>query len=144
VLSISLQAASVRPLDRSTVRYVLVGAVNTVLGLLAIYACKWLFRLDDLHANLIGYTAGLAISFTLNKRWTFRFAGPALPALARFVLVIALAYLANLAAVLGLIAAGMNGYLAQAVGIVPYTIVGYLGSRLFAFPTRPDVRRVSH
>lgn len=122
-----------QPLDGSAIRYLLVGGANTLVGLLAIYACKWLLGLNDLRANLIGYGAGIALSFALNKRWTFQFAGSTLPALVRFLFVLALAYLANLATVMCLIGCGTNGYLAQAIGIVPYTVLGYLGSRLFAF-----------
>jgi hypothetical protein len=28
---------------------------------------------------------------------------------------------------------GMNSYFSQSLGIIPYTFIGYLGSRFFAF-----------
>lgn len=123
------------PPDWSGLRYLIVGAANTLFGLFVIYGCKWLFGLGDVAANATGYGFGIALSFLLNKRWTFAYDGAALPALVRFVIVVAIAYLANLMTVVLLIAMGVNGYLAQALGIIPYTLIGYAGSRLFAFAT---------
>lgn len=117
-------------------RYLIVGVANTLLGLFVIYACKWLLGIGDIAANALGYGLGIAFSFVMNKQWTFAFEGPALPALARFLMVVAVAYLANLVTVLSLIAIGLDSYLAQATGIVPYTLVGYIGSRFFAFAAR--------
>ena len=115
-------------------RFLTVGAGNAVVGLLAIYALKAGFHRDDVVANLGGYAVGLVFSFVMNRHWTFRHRGPILPALGRFLLVFACAYPLNLATVLALTkAAGINGYLAQACGIAPYTVTSYFGSRMLAF-----------
>lgn len=127
-------ATTVRALESTPVRYVLVGGANTLVGLLAIYAAKWLLEAPDAAANLFGYGVGFALSFVLNRQWTFRFRGAAIPALGRFLLVQLVAYLSNLAVVLLFIAAGGNSYLAHATGILPYTFIGYIGSRRYAFP----------
>lgn len=115
------------------VRWVFVGAVNTLFGLLVIYGCKWAFGVPDVRANSIGYAFGFALSFSLNRRWTFGYKGDALGALLRFSLVTGVAYLVQLSAVLALLGLGVSSYISQAIGIVPYTAVGYLGSRYFAF-----------
>ena len=114
-------------------RFALVGIGNTLLGLVVIYAAKWAGRLPDLPANLLGYLAGLAVSYGLNARWTFAFRGRHGAAAARFVLVILAAYLANICTVYAALGLALNSYLAQAAGIVPYTVVGYLGMALFVF-----------
>lgn len=121
-------------------RFLVVGAANTLVGLLVIYTCKWLFRLDDVTSNAIGYLIALANSFFLNRAWTFANTGPVLPAMVRFMGVFGVAYLVNLATVMTAIELlHVNAYLAQACGIAPYTVVSYLGSRYFAFrPQRPD------
>lgn len=124
-----------RLFDLAPFRYLLVGGANTIAGLLIIYGCKWFLGLGDIKANLIGYLCGFVLSFVLNKQWTFRFTGDALPALMRFTAVTLVAYLANISTVLLLVSVGVDSYLAQALGIIPYTIVGYLGSRFFAFGT---------
>jgi putative flippase GtrA len=126
---------SARPLPwREFARFLLVGVANTCAGLLVIYAAKWLLQWSDLPANALGYAVGLAISFRLNSRWTFAYLGAHGPALARFVLSTAIAYGANLATVmLALHVLGLNGYLAQALGVPPYTLTAYLLSKYFVF-----------
>jgi putative flippase GtrA len=120
-------------------RFFSVGMLNMLVGLLVIYACKWFFHLGDAVANAIGYAAGLTTSFTLNSRWTFAYQGPQLPALAKFLLVAAVAYGMNLLTVLVLIHhAGMNGYIAQALGIPPYTLTTYLAAKLIVFRLQPE------
>lgn len=122
-------------------RFLFVGVANTLFGLLVIYACKWLLHFGDAAANLTGYLCGLMLSFLLNRSWTFRHRGAVLPALGLFLLVFAIAYVANLVCVLALICHyGVNAWLAQALGILPYTIVFYLGSRYLAF--RPTGARL--
>jgi putative flippase GtrA len=118
------------------VKFVMVGALNTIVGLAVIYAAKWM-GVDDAPANAMGYAVGLCVSFVLNKSWTFAYGGPAAPAFAKFLVVIGIAYLLNLATVLGAIRVlHVNGYLAQALGIVPYTLCTYFASRDFAFRLR--------
>ena len=107
---------------REAGRFLSVGVTNTLAGLLAIYAAKWFLLLGDVAANAFGYSVGLLLSFTLNSRWTFAYRGPYLPALVKFVFVTLVAYGMNLATVLGAILYfGLNGYVAQAMGILPYT-----------------------
>jgi putative flippase GtrA len=121
-------------IDVRLARFAAVGAANTLLGLSMIYACKGLLGLTDAVSNMLGYGFAVMLGFTLNKRWTFQHAGAALPALGRYLLVLALAYVANLVTVLYAIeVVHLNGYRAQALGIVPYAAAGYIGSRLFAF-----------
>jgi putative flippase GtrA len=127
-------------IDWTVIRFILVGGINTLFGLIIIFTCKWIFGLDDVFSNLIGYSAGIVLSFTLNQRWTFRFTGTLLPALARFLFVFLISYLANLATVLIFIKIGVDSYLAQLMGVVPYTMLGYFGSRFFAFR---DIQRIS-
>ena len=126
-------------IDSSVLRYLLTGIANTFAGLSVIYLAKWLIGMGDIAANALGYGIGLMLSFALNKRWTFQHAGPALPAIVRFLVVIGIAYIANLVVVVSSInALEINSYVAQALGIIPYTIIGYLGSRFYAFSRDPS------
>jgi putative flippase GtrA len=119
---------------RSLLRYLLVGCVNTAVGLGLIYLCMYALGMRNVSANLIGYSVGVLVSFLLNKSWTFAHEGRSLPALGRFLVVLLVAYGANLLTVLLLADRwGFNRYVAQATGVIPYTVIGYLGSRWFAF-----------
>jgi putative flippase GtrA len=118
-------------------RFVIVGLANTMIGLATIYLLKWLVGVGDTAANVSGYSLGLVASFLFNRNWTFHHSGAWLPALARFLLVFAVDYAVNLGTVLVLLELfRMNGYAAQAFGILPYTALFYLGSRYVSFPKR--------
>ena len=113
-----------------------VGVANTLVALSVIYAAKWLGNVGDVAANALGYGVGLLTSFSLNSRWTFAHRGPQLPALAKFLLVALAAYGMNLLTVMAAIHyAGLNGYLAQALGIPPYTVTSFLAAKYLVFRT---------
>lgn len=125
------------PLVRSFVRFVIVGVLNTGLGLAVIFAAKGLFGWGDVSANMLGYSVGLAVSFVLNRSWSFAHCGAVLPALARFLAAFLLAYAVNLGTVLALIRVlEINSYLAQAIGVMPYTLIFFAASRLLVFAPR--------
>lgn len=126
--------ASLLSRDWSFLRYLCVGVINTGVGLSVIYAGIYLFGLDDIPANVIGYTVGIGCSFLLNRYWTFDARGATHKQLPKFLLVMGCAYLINLATVMVLIKlVGVPRSIAHALGVVPYTLAGYLGSRFFAF-----------
>lgn len=121
-------------------RFLSVGIANALVGLSVIYLAKWYFRADNFTANAIGYSVGLLVSFTLNSRWTFAYLGPRLPAMAKFLLVALVAYGMNLLTVMIAIHfMGLNDYLAQALGIPPYTVTSYLASKYLVFNTKPGL-----
>jgi putative flippase GtrA len=130
-----MKAAAGAPFE--FVKFVVVGVFNTIIGLACIFAAKALLGWGDLAANAGGYAIGLVASFALNRSWTFGDRGRISPALLRFLAAFAVAYLANLATVFGLRdLAGLDPYLAQAAGIVPYTALFFLASRAFVFLDR--------
>ncbi|HVE90489.1 MAG TPA: GtrA family protein [Burkholderiaceae bacterium] len=129
-------------LDRTVPKFLAVGVANTIVGLGVIYAMKLFASADDVSANVVGYAVGLAFSFALNRRWTFAAHGDVLGSLLRFLAIFALAYPANLAAVLMFIKIGVDPYWSQALGVVPYTVIFYVGSRWYAFrSSKSSVRR---
>jgi len=116
------------------IKFALVGIVNTLIGLMVIFALKALLSWNNAAANAGGYTVGLVISFFLNRSFTFGHVGPKLAAAMRFSAVFAVAYLVNLGTVLAAIdVVDMNPYAAQVVGVVVYSILFFLGGRHFAF-----------
>lgn len=126
-------------IDTAPTRFLVVGLGNTLTGLAIIYAAQ-AAGAGEIVANATGYTVGLALSFVLNRRWTFRHRGALFSALLRFAAVLAVAYVANLAVVLGAIwGLGINSYIGQALGVPVYTVVSYIGSRWYAFPDQNEV-----
>jgi|HubBroStandDraft_5_1064220.scaffolds.fasta_scaffold142076_2 putative flippase GtrA len=106
---------------------------NTLLGLAVIFALKFFLGASDVLANVLGYAAGTALSFMANKIFTFRHRRDYGGAAMRFLLVQGGAYALNLLTVLMLVHDGVDGYLAQALGIIPFSLCGFLGAKYYAF-----------
>ena len=121
-------------LNHSLIRYLLVGVVNTLIGLTSIYAGLYLLGLGDVAANAAGYAVALLFGFALNRGWTFQTRDRPVRRMLRYGLVLAAVYAVNLVTVLyARDVWAIGSYAAQAAGIVPYTLTGYLGSRFLVF-----------
>jgi putative flippase GtrA len=119
-------------------RYGLVGLANTVVGLSAIYAAMHVLHWHYAAANVLGYGLGLAVSFLLNRRFTFRSsraAAPREPLL--FLLVFGASYAIQMGAlVLCVELLHVNRCAAQALAMAVYTAVGYAGNKFITFRVR--------
>jgi putative flippase GtrA len=123
-------------------RFLIVGAANTILGLAVIYLAKLVLQFGDIAANALGYGCGLAAAFVLNASWTFDYRGRTAIAIAKYLAAFLIAYGANLLTVWYLIErAAVNDYIAQAAGILPYTLTFYLLCWLFVFRDKQSEAR---
>jgi putative flippase GtrA len=123
-------------LRHSALRYGLVGVSNTLVGFAVIWLMLRGFRFSDVAANIAGYAVGFTWSFALNRSWTFRHRGAVGAGLLRYALVCAFAYAANLLAVVALGRhVGQGSLIVQMCGMISYTVVAFVGSRLYAFPS---------
>lgn len=131
-----------RELSFQFAKYLLVGLLNTFVGLAFIYLGMAL-GLSDVIANAIGYLIGFCVSFVANSKWTFRQNRTTPGAFARFLLVTGVAYAGNLCVMLlardGL---HLDHRLAQLVGVPAYTMIGFIGSRLFAFSVKRNPHQI--
>ncbi len=121
-------------------RFGFVGLLNTATTLILI----WLLMASGTGpylANLFGYGIGMAISFTLNRIWTF---GQRKPAkwiqIVQFLLACSVSYLLNLGTVTAMLRAGVPPYSAQLVGVPVYTACFFLLSKHFVFTPRRRIR----
>jgi putative flippase GtrA len=121
-------------MKREFFRFVLVGVANTLVGLLVIFGMKAAFQAGDVLANAIGYLVGLSMGFVLNRTWTFRHQGSVAADAARFVAAFLIAYAINLGVVVALIDGfAVNSFVAQALGVPPYTVTFFLISKFYVF-----------
>jgi len=85
-------------------------------------------------ANVIAYLAGMVNSFLLNRNWTFRASGSALPQAVRFAIVSLFSLTMSTVVTFGLV--DVLGFPSLAVWL-PLTavvvVVNYLGSKYWAF-----------
>ncbi len=107
---------------------------NAFVGLGTILLAKYFLALNDVAANALGYGVGLSLSFVLNRTWTFAYNVAILGPLVRFITTFLIAYGLNLVTVLLLIRSGLDSYLAQILGAIPYTTSFFLLCRYMVFP----------
>jgi len=119
--------------DRTLIRFALVGLINSVSGLLIIFLAMY-SGFDDVLANAIGYSWGFMISFILNKNWTFINRGSVATNFARFLVVTLVAYFLNLITVILMIdGLQVNAFISQSLGVPVYAVISYLGCKHYAF-----------
>ncbi len=117
------------------VRFLVVGVLNSAIGLALIYAAMAIGA-DYRVANAIGYAGGILISFVVNRGWTFAHDGDWRASLVRWLVVVGVAYAAQFILVVWLHGLGVDARIAQALGVPVYTLLSFLGARRFAFPDR--------
>lgn len=124
-------------LTSEAIRFALVGSANTAIGLLAIYASIYLFGLNALTANALGFAIGLMVSFALNRKWTFKDKQGIRKTLPKFLGSALFCYLLNLGTVYGLDRQLHAGpYLPQLFGIVVYTLSMFLTAKIYVFKAK--------
>lgn len=115
-------------------RFLIVGVVNTLVSIGVIYSAMYFLGLGILFSNVIGYSVGIFVGFILNKNWSFACRAHFVPTLLRYLMIIAVAYWVNLEILIFADAElQMSPYLMQLMGIIPYTLIVFVGSRYFAF-----------
>jgi putative flippase GtrA len=114
-------------------RFGLVGILNTAVGLAAIYVNIFIFEMNEIAGNLLGYIVGLLFGFAFHRNWTFRATTRVTTGFLKYLLAFAMAYGVNLACVLGLRKLGLGPAWAHASGVVPYVVVFFLLSRYMVF-----------
>lgn len=119
---------------QQSLRFAIVGLVNTAIGVAVIYTIMFFFQTGPVIANVIGYAIGIAISFALNRAWTFNNSRPIVHVLPKYFLVVVVCYTLNLGVVLAATSHFLiNGYVAQLIGMAIYTTCMFFGCRLFVF-----------
>ncbi|MER9001973.1 GtrA family protein [Mesorhizobium australicum] len=115
-------------------RYVLVGCVNTFVGLSVIFFCIGWMAMPSVAANACGYAVGLFVSFLLNRRFTFRSKIPIALGVGRFLIIMLPAYWVNVSVLFAATAWLRCGdYLSQSLAVTSYLIAGFSGNSLFVF-----------
>jgi putative flippase GtrA len=115
-------------------RYAFVGVINTLVGYGCILLAMQFLPFGLVGSNILGYMAGYFIGYNLNRIWTFQNSVPSSFAKTKYLAVLLTAYLANLLTVLV-----VDHFfhwppvISQAAGIIPFAIVGYVGSSQIVF-----------
>lgn len=115
-------------------RYVVVGLASNALSYLLYLLATWLGTGPKTAMTWV-YLLGVLQTYVFNKKWSFRFAGAAAPALVRYAAAYAMGYVVNFLGLMLLVdKAGLPHQLVQGVMIVVVAIMLFLAQRYWVFP----------
>lgn len=121
---------------RAFARFGVVGITSNAL-LFVVYLVLTALGMEPLAAATLMWILGVAISFVLNRSWTFRHSGSVGPALVRYGLLYATAYGLNLALLALLTRAGYPHALVQGILILVFGVGLFIVQRTWVFRQAP-------
>jgi putative flippase GtrA len=125
------------------IKFLLVGLVNTFVGLMVIYFFLHVIHLSYWLATITGNSIGACVSFVLNRHFTFRSERSMWSSLIRFIFVVLTCYFLAYYGSLKLV-----HFILQSISIIPlrftediavifgmglYTILNFIGQKKFVF-----------
>lgn len=115
-------------------RFMAVGIINTLLGYLIIFFCAYVLKFSPLLSNGIGYGFGLAISYYLNKKFTFSSARRYSSQPLIFFLVFIFSYGINIISLyLFIYIFGINDAISQIMAGIFYVATSFFLNKRFVF-----------
>jgi putative flippase GtrA len=132
----------------SFVRFIIVGIVNTIVGLSCMYLFLHAVGLSYWIATFLGNSLGACVSYFLNRNFTFRSQNSVTKSAFRFVIVILCCYFISYDLGKNVVAWVLKSNaifneklttdLAVLVGTGLYTVLNYFGQKLFVFPKKKN------
>ena len=125
-------------------RFLSVGVVNTLIGYAIIFFVMYVIELSPTVSNAIGYSTGIFLSFAMHRSITFKVNSTApennrTREFVRFLLVFAIAYLANLFTLMYLInVLEIHKGLSQIGAGVVYVAISFVLSKNYVFKRHRD------
>lgn len=126
--------------DRTFMKFVLVGIVNTIVGTTIMFLFYNVFHLSYWVSSASNYFFGSIVSYLLNKHFTFQFKEKGSSSLIRFVINIVICYLLAYGIakpfiqwILSDFSVTVQENISMALGMCLFIVFNYLGQRFFAF-----------
>ncbi len=120
---------------RRFITYCLIGCINTIVDFLVFTLFSTVGLLSADICQALGYLAGVACSFLLNRSVTFKKDSTTslFAQIVRFIFINAVSLVAGMLAINLLVNSGMNRYIAKIAVTILVAIINYLGYKIFVF-----------
>lgn len=129
--------------DKTFLKFVMVGVVNTVVGTSIMFIFYNVFHLSYWVSSASNYFFGSICSYLLNKHFTFQYHEKGFKSLIRFTINILVCYLLAYGIAKPFIRWIFSGFndtiqdnISMALGMCLFVVFNYLGQRFFAFKAR--------
>lgn len=126
--------------DKTFLKFILVGVINTVVGAGVMFMCYNLFDCSYWFSSAANYVVGSIVSYFLNKYYTFKVKKRSPKYVLKFAANISICYLLAYGIAKPLAARLLSGAsvsiqenVAMLVGMGLFIVLNYFGQRFFAF-----------
>lgn len=130
-------------LDKTFLKFITVGIVNTIVGTTIMFVFYNVFHLNYWISSASNYFFGSIVSYLLNKHFTFRFREKGWWSLLRFVVNIITCYLLAYGIAKPIMKWLLSGFsvtiqenVSMMLGMCLFVVFNYLGQRFFTFNHR--------
>ena len=127
-------------LDFTTIKFIIVGIINTVVGTSVMFILYNVFSVGYWMSSAANYIIGSIVSYFLNKYFTFRNREKSFKQIILFIINISLCYLIAYGIAKPMVAFILNQYnekiqgnISMLVGMGLFVILNYFGQRLVVF-----------
>ncbi len=129
--------------DKTFMKFVMVGVVNTIVGTTIMFVFYNVFHLSYWVSSASNYFFGSIVSYILNKHFTFQYHEKGWASLLRFTANILICYLLAYGIAKPLMIWILSGYsktvqenVSMLLGMCLFVVFNYLGQRFFAFKSK--------
>ena len=129
--------------DRTFMKFVMVGVVNTVVGTTIMFVFYNVFNLSYWVSSASNYFFGSIVSYFLNKHFTFHYREKGFSSMLRFTVNILVCYLLAYGIAKPLMqwiltdfSKSIQENVSMLLGMCLFVVFNYLGQRFFAFKKR--------
>lgn len=129
--------------DSTFIRFVIVGVVNTIVGMSVMFALYNLAGCSYWLSSAANYIVGSIVSYVLNRNFTFHSNERQLKSIVKFTINIVLCYLVAYGVAKPIINDALSGFdsklqgnAALLLGSVLFVALNYAGQKLFVFKKR--------
>lgn len=126
--------------DKTFLKFILVGLINTAVGAAVMFGCYNLLKCSYWFSSAANYVVGSIVSYFLNKYYTFKVKKRSWKYVLKFVANISICYLLAYGIAKPLTARVLSGMsvsvqenVAMLVGMGLFVVLNYFGQRFFAF-----------
>lgn len=126
--------------DRTFLKFLIVGVINTLVGTAVMFGCYNLLHFGYWVSSAANYVVGGIVSYFLNKYFTFQVKERSIRFVVRFIINITICYLLAygiakplVARILSSMPANIQENGAMLVGMCLFVALNYIGQRFFAF-----------
>lgn len=115
-------------------RFIVVGALNTLLGFTIVFALMYIFGVSPELSNLIGYSVGLFTTYFSHRKFTFNSNQAKFREFIKFVTVFCISYVSNFLFLFFLIHhLKVNSGVSQFLALMIYIVCSFLMNKYFVF-----------